>query len=316
MSTKRIKEQRVASLLPSATEIVALLDCADRLVGISHECDYPKAVRDKPVLTRSRLQDSGDSLAIDRDVRQHLEDALSLYAVDVDALRIASPNLVITQDLCEVCAVSLDDVRSAVARMAQREDVDIVTIAPTRLVHVLHDIELIARAMDCEARGSEVVSELRDRIDRIAARAKRAYERPRVVTIEWLDPLMLGGTWMPELIELAGGQAVGATAGAPAPTVNLSELAALQPDIVVLKPCGFSVARSLQESDLIQQIAAAVSIDTSIFVADGNAYFNRSGPRLVESLEILAACIHPEVFEDFGILHRDSFQKMYSPTPV
>src|SRR5262245_36616614 len=283
---------RVVSLLPSATEIVCALGARDALVGVSHECDFPPEVEGLPVLTRARIDTSGSSAAIDAAVRAVIRDALSIYAVDDERLAALAPDVIVTQDLCEVCAVSLDDVRAAVARLAHARDVAIVSLRPTRLGDVLDDVVRVADALAVPARGRALRAELAGRIALIAARARRAVRRPRVATLEWIDPLMLGGTWMPELIELAGGVAVGASTGAPAPTIDLDALAALRPDVIVVKPCGFSLARALAEPDALARVRAAAPA-ARVYVADGNAYFNRPGPRLVESLEILAACVHP-----------------------
>lgn len=296
---------RVVSLLPSATEIVCAVGADRELVGISHECDCPESVRALPVLTSARIAVSGSSRAIDTAVREVIRDALSIYAVDEAKLAALAPDVIVTQDLCEVCAVSLDDVRRAVARLAHRESVDVVSLSPTRLEHVWADIETVAKALGRTERGSTVRRELETRVAAVVARAAGVVMRPRVVSIEWLEPVMLGGTWMPELIELAGGAAVGVRAGEPAPTVSLHELAALAPDVVLVKPCGFTIERTMRERGLVDAIAAAVGRDARVYVSDGNAFFNRPGPRLVESLEILAACIHPRRFVDFAHEHRE-----------
>jgi len=270
------------------------------LVGRSHECDFPPSITDRPALTRSRIALGSSSKAIDEAVRAVIRDALSIYEVDEAQLARLAPDIIVTQDLCEVCAVSLDDVRAAVARLAHREAVEVVSLSPTRLVHVLDDIERVALAIGSD-RGPTVRAALALQISAIAERAVRL-SRPRVVTLEWIDPLMIGGTWMPELVELAGGIPVGATAGAPAPTIDHAALAALAPDVVVLKPCGFDIARTLEERATIDAIRATVPA-ARVYLTDGNAFFNRPGPRLVESLEILAACMHPEVFADFAAIH-------------
>ncbi|MEZ4375176.1 MAG: ABC transporter substrate-binding protein [Polyangiaceae bacterium] len=296
---------RIVSLLPSATEIVCALGAASELVGISHECDFPLEIRDRAVLTSSRIDPHGTSDSIDQAVRGVLQDALSLYAIDEQGLCDARPDVIVTQDLCEVCAVSLHDVRAAVARLAQRDDVRIVSLTPTRLGDVLDDIGRVATAISREGAGAEVRRGLEGRIQAIRDRAAGQNAKPRVVSIEWLEPLMLGGTWMPELIEAAGGVPVGAMAGGPAPTVTLQELAALEPDVVLVKPCGFSLRRSLEELPLIQRLASALPENTRVLLSDGNAFFNRPGPRLVESLEILSACVHPGEFADFERKHLD-----------
>ena len=302
--------ERVVSLLPSATEIVCALGARDQLVGISHECDFPGAIRDRPVLTRSRIDVSGSSRAIDTAVRGVIQDALSIYEVDDRLLAGLAPDVIVTQDLCEVCAVSLDDVRAAVARLAGREAVAIVSLRPTRLGDVLGDVERVAAALDRVDRGVAVRAALEQRIREITERATAASTRSRVVTLEWIDPLMIGGTWMPELVELAGGVAVGATAGAPAPTIDPATLAAMAPDVVVIKPCGFTIERTLAERDVIERGVLRWTGAARVYVTDGNAFFNRPGPRLVESLEILAACAHPDRFADFATSHRAAIVRL------
>jgi len=289
---------RIVSLLPSATEMVCALGAKSALVGISHECDFPEDIRDRPVLTSARIAPSGSSQAIDAAVRDVIGNALSIYAVDETKLAALAPDVIVTQDLCEVCAVSLDDVRRVVARLAHRDDVDIVSLSPTRLQHVWNDVETVARALGRRERGVELRRELEARVAAIAARAVRAASKPRVVSVEWLAPIMLGGTWMPELIELAGGVAVGARAGEPAPTISPSELGRLGPDVVIVKPCGFTIERTMTEPGLVEGIAVAAGPHARTYVADGNAFFNRPGPRLVESLEIMAACVDPTLFAD------------------
>jgi len=291
---------RIVSLLPSATEIICALGTKEQLVGVSHECDFPPSVRHLPVLTSARIDSRRSSRDIDAAVRVVIRDALSIYAVDDARLAALAPDLIVTQDLCEVCAVSLDDVRAAVAKLAHRESVDIVSLSPTRLGDVLGDIERVAIALGLVDRGAAVRADLERRIQRVADRASATSRRPRVATLEWIDPIMIGGTWMPELIELAGGAALFATAGSPAPTVTVEQLAAAEPEVVVVKPCGFDLARSLQERAIIERI---VPRGARVYLTDGNAYFNRPGPRLVESLEILAACVHPEAFGDFAREH-------------
>lgn len=293
------RPRRIVSLLPSATEIICALGAADELVGISHECDFPDEIRDRVVLTRSKIDVSGSSLEIDRAVRDVIRDAISIYDVDAERLAALAPDVIVTQDLCEVCAVSLDDVRAAIARIAHRDDIVLVSSSPTRLVDVLDDIERVGRAIDRDGRALRAALEAR--LGAVAARAPLG--RVRVATLEWLAPLMLGGTWMPELVQLAGGLAVGAEAGAPAPTVDPATLAALRPDVVVVKPCGFTIERTLCERAVIERDLLAAVPGARVYVTDGNAFFNRPGPRLVESLEILAACMHPHLYGDFATVH-------------
>ena len=296
---------RVVSLLPSATEMVCALGAAVDLVGISHECDFPEPIRDRAVLTRARIDVQGSSRQIDAAVRAVVRDALSIYSVDEAMLAQLQPDVIVTQDLCEVCAVSLDDVRAAVARLAHRDQVRIVSLRPTRLSDVMDDVERVAAALERSAHGRRVRADLEARTRAIATRAAgaAAAKRPRVVSIEWLEPIMLGGTWMPELIELAGGAAAGVAAGQLAPTVTSAELAQLRPEVVLVKPCGFGIERTLAERALIESAIAAAVPSARVYVTDGNAFFNRPGPRLVESLEIMAACVHPDVFGDLAARH-------------
>jgi iron complex transport system substrate-binding protein len=301
--------RRIVSLLPSATEIVCAVGAADELVGISHECDFPQSIRDRPVLTRSRIDVHGSSRAIDTAVRGVIRDALSIYAVDDELLGSLRPDVIVTQDLCEVCAVSLDDVRAAVARLAHRDRVEIVSLRPALLADVLGDLQRVAEGIGRAERGRAVRAALDARVGAISARASTAVSRPRVVSLEWIDPLMIGGTWMPEIIELAGGVAAGATAGQPAPTISAATLRELRPEVVVVKPCGFSLPRALEERDLVER--AVEGLGARVYVADGNAFFNRPGPRLVESLEIMAACVHPALFADFADKHRDAFTRLH-----
>lgn len=304
---------RIVSLLPSATEIVCAVGARANLVGVSHECDYPPGVEDLPVLTRPRRELPTTSGEIDRSVRQTLEDALAVYEVDVERLRDVAPDVVLTQDLCEVCAVSLDDVRSALRKLA-RDEVTVVSLRPTLLHDVWADVRRVGEALGRTSQASVAATDLERRCVAIARRAAAARTRPAVLTIEWLDPVMIGGTWMPELVALAGGQAMVTTPGQHAPTLGLAELRALDPDVVLVKPCGFDLARIQEEAALLAKNLPweqwhAVH-EGRVFVADGSAFFNRSGPRLVESLEILAACVHPSVFGDFAERHASSYGRV------
>jgi iron complex transport system substrate-binding protein len=297
---------RIVSLLPSATEIVCSLGAREELVGRSHECDYPPGLSAVPVLTSARIGPLPSSAAIDAAVRDVLADALSIYSIDVDRLRAANPDVIVTQDLCEVCAVSLDDVRAAVARLARR-DVTIVNLHPTRLADIWGDVSRVADALGRAAAGGEVVRALTARVDEISRRAMSLAPKPTVLTIEWIDPVMVGGMWMPELVSLAGGDPLVTAPGDHAPTLSKEQLAALDPDVVLVKPCGFDLHRTLSEVHVLRETLPwsswrAVTAGR-VYVADGNAFFNRPGPRIVESLEILAACLHPESFRDLAEKH-------------
>ena len=306
------RPERIVSLLPSATELVYAVGAGDRLVGRSHECDHPSGVEALPVLTRPRRSLPRASGEIDRTVREIVAEAIAVYELDLPALESASPDLIVTQDLCEVCAVSLDDVRQALNELAAR-DVEICSLSPLRLSDVWEDVRQVGRAAGRAVEGEAAAKTFEARLAALAE-ATAPLGRPRVLTIEWLDPVMIGGTWMPELVEIAGGEALVTQAGDHAPTLELDALRALDPDVVVLKPCGFDVARTLRETALLRTMLPweewRAAKSGEVYVADGNAYFNRPGPRLVESAEILAAILHPGSFPDLVARHGPGLRRV------
>lgn len=297
--------RRIATFLASATEIVAALGMADRLVGVSHECDYPPSILSLPRLTKARVSAPGSrsSRELHEEVEAMVREVTALYEVDVEALKQAAPDVLITQDLCAVCAVGLEDVRAAASAVLGK-DVAIVSLAPTRLEHVWEDVVRVGRALGLGMTAEAIAQGLRARVAATAERAARTSTRPRVLAIEWLDPVMVAGLWMPDLIALAGGTPLVTAAGEPG--VVLEDDALAEADVVIVKPCGFDLATTLAEPAL--EAVRQRWPHARRYVADGNAFFNRSGPRLVESLEILAACVHPEAFADLATLHAGRFQ--------
>jgi iron complex transport system substrate-binding protein len=308
---------RIVSLLPSATEIVCALGAQGDLVGRSHECDYPHGVEALPVLTSARVGPLPSSKAIDAAVRDVLKDALAIYDIDVERLRDVRPDVIVTQDLCDVCAVSLDDVRAAVARLA-RSDVRIVNLHPTRLDDIWTDIARVAAAIGRAGVGRDVVDRLKGRVADIAHRSALASTRPSVLTVEWIDPVMIGGMWMPELVTLAGGTPLVTQPGDHAPTLTKAQLEALDPDVVLVKPCGFDLQRALAELPALRDALPSRSwrafAEGRVYIADGNAFFNRPGPRIVESLEILAGCVRPGGFGEIADRFEGGVVRMPSPT--
>jgi iron complex transport system substrate-binding protein len=304
---------RVVSLLPSATETVCALGAGPDLVGVSHECDHPPEVAGLPALTTSRLPAGGGSGDLDRSVRALLRAALAIYDLDVDLLAKLDPDLIVTQDLCEVCAVSFGAVCAAADELAGRA-MAVVSLHPQRLDDIFDDIGRVAGALGRPRDGEALVTGLRGRLEEVERQAAAASERPRVVSVEWLDPVMLGGTWMPELITAAGGIPLGVTAGQRAPTLDMAALERLEPEVVVIKPCGYPVERTLAELELLPQVLPWDSWPAvragQVFVADGNAYFNRSGPRIVDSAELLAACLHPQRFGGHLARYRDTVRRV------
>jgi iron complex transport system substrate-binding protein len=287
-------ERRVVSLLPSTTEIVAELGHTDALVGRSHECDHPPEVSGLPVVSRPRRDPVGTSAEIHRGVLELLEQVLSIYEVDTEALQRADPDLIITQDLCRVCAVAEDEVVEA-ARTHLGGEVDVLTSSPLTLDEVFEDVRRIGAALDDPGSAERLVARMRSDLDELATQgAGRA--RPRLALIEWADPLMTGGHWAPELISLAGAEPVLANPGGHAPQVTPGELLVTDPDVILIAPCGYDLARAQQEHEVLtalpewDQLAAVRT--GRVAYADGSAYFSRPGPRLVTSAQIIAAVAH------------------------
>jgi iron complex transport system substrate-binding protein len=293
---------RIVSLLPSLTEIVWALGLGDRLVGRSHECDHPASVSQLPRCTEPSFEPTGTSGEIDASVRTRVERGLSVYRVDADRLAALAPDLVLTQDHCAVCAASLADVERAVCEWVGGTP-QVVSVAPSTLAGVWESIATVANACGVAERGRELAAALTDRITAVGERAGALTPKPTVATVEWLEPLMTGGNWMPELVALAGGRNLFGRTGAHSPWTTWEELRAADPDTIVVVPCGFDLARTRAELALLTDHPEFAELRAArsgrVALADGNAYFNRPGPRLVDSLEILAEMLHPEHF-DFG----------------
>lgn len=293
---------RVVSLIPSATEIVCALGCEDQLVGRSHECDYPVSVRSLPVCTMPKFNPEGTSREIDQRVKALLADAVSVYQINQDQLKELSPEVILTQAQCEVCAVSLNDVEQAIGGLIGHEP-RLVSLSPNRLEDVWNDINTVAVALGIGDKGRSLVQKLRARVETIAKRASAQTTHSSVGCIEWLDPLMASANWMPELVTLAGGRNVFGSAGEHAPWINWEMLKEQDPDILLLLPCGFSIARTRDEMSILTDKPGWKDLKAvlthQVYLTDGNQYFNRSGPRLVDSLEILVEILYPSKFQ-FG----------------
>ena len=293
---------RIVSLIASSTEIVCALGFGPDLVGRSHECDFPEWVQRLPVCTSPKFPTDGTSYEVDQRVKAILAEGLSVYRVDAEALRALAPDVIVTQSQCEVCAVSLRDVEQAVCEWIESRP-RIVSLMPNALDDVWRDIATVAAALGAADRGESLVTELRRRVAAIGERARGIRERPTVAVVEWIDPLMAAGNWMPELVELAGGVSLFGTAGEHSPWMSLGDLAARDPDWILVIPCGFDLARTRSEMASLasrpewRRLRAVRS--GHVALGDGNQFFNRPGPRLVESLEILAEILHPDDFS-FG----------------
>lgn len=296
---------RIVSLIASATEISCALGLEDQLVARSHECDWPPSITHLPQASKPSFLTGGSSKAIDLAVKERLAKALSIYEVDAELLARLRPDVILTQTQCEVCAVTPGDVERAACALTGHP-VRIVALEPNRLGDVWEDIRRVALACGVAARGEELISRLRRRVLEIGVHAGQLKPKPGVAVIEWIEPLMTAGNWMPELLELAGGVPLFGEAGKHSPWLEWSDVIAKDPDVLLVSPCGFDIARTRRELAVLEALPGWPQLRAvqagRVIVADGNAFFHRPGPRLVESLEILAEVLHPEVFA-FG--HRD-----------
>ncbi|WCT11507.1 cobalamin-binding protein [Mucilaginibacter jinjuensis] len=291
--------QRIISLLPAATEIVCALDLQQNLVGRSHECDFPEGVAELPVCSDANMDHNLTSLEIDKRVKEILSDALSVYTVNREKIKGLQPDVVITQAQCEVCAVSLTEVEQALENYLDKP-AQIISLEPQKLNDIFTDIENVAAALGVAERGTLVVEELQERLDIIKHKLKFIENKPTVACIEWLEPMMVSGNWIPELVDIAGGAAILAEVGKHSPYVEWMDIRLADPDIIVLMPCGFPIERTMKEINILLEQPGFAELkavkNNRIYMADGNQYFNRPGPRIVDSIEILAEIINPKQF--------------------
>ncbi len=289
-------QPRIVSLIPSASEIVCALGFQSALVGRSHECDYPPGVERLPVCSKPRLNIHAASEVIDRDVKALVRDGLSVYEVLEHVLRDLAPDVIVTQTQCDVCAVSEADVKAAVAQWTGSRP-DIVSLAPNTLLDVWADIGRVADALDAHSSGLALIQTLSGNVEDLTTPAVKD-EAPTVACIEWIDPLMCAGNWAPELVERAGGKPLLATAGEHSPWIEWAALRAADPDVIVIMPCGFDLERTATESEKLTHHAGWSELravrEQQVYITDGHQYFNRPGPRLVDSLEILCAVLAPQ----------------------
>ncbi len=287
---------RICSFLPSATEILFALGLDEEIVGVSHECDFPPQALTKPrVITTVIDQEHLSSEGIDQAVQTALTERTGLYRVDVEALRRARPDLIVTQELCEVCAVDTATVSEALGGLSYRPDV--VSLHPHTLSEMLDDICVVGERTGRVPQAEVLVQSVRDRFDRVQRRVRHITHRPPVCCLEWLKPPMACGHWVPEQVELAGGHEVLGRAGEPSRYVTWEEIAAAEPDVLVLMPCGFPIERTRHELSLVTseplwRMLPAVR-EGRVYLVNGPAYFHRSGPRLVDGIELLSDVFHP-----------------------
>ena len=289
---------KVVSLLPSATEIISRLGLEKNLVGVSHECDFPKSVVSLPNLTSSSINTELSSSNIHKSVMEVMKNAVSVYDLDLELLTSLKPDFIITQDLCDVCAVSFEQVEQACQEVLD-QNTRIISLKPKMLGDIWDDVQNVANQLSVNEKGREFHEEKELRIEVIQRRRKEE-TAPKVLTIEWIDPIYIGGMWLPEMITIVGGQVCIAESGQPAPVVNREDLEKIEPDVVVIKPCGYKLEQTLKELELLKKQLPDWEKSPRIYLVDGNSYFNRPGPRILDSLEILAYCAYPDLYLDFG----------------
>ncbi|MDB5125096.1 MAG: corrinoid transporter substrate-binding protein [Mucilaginibacter sp.] len=292
-------QPKIISLLPAATEIVCALGLEKSLVGRSHECDFPESVKQLPVCSEANFPDNLSSSAIDVKVKEILADALSVYSVKREVIKQLAPDVVITQSQCEVCAVSLTEVEADLENYLDKP-AQIISLQPNNLADILNDIQTVADALNVTDAGKDLIEDLNQRVDIIRHKLKFNENKPTVACVEWLEPLMISGNWVPELVSIAGGIPVLTEQGKHSSYIQWDDLCLADPDILVIMPCGFPIERTLKEMDVLLALPGFTELravkNNAVYIADGNQYFNRPGPRIVDSIEILAEIINPKQF--------------------
>ena len=288
---------KIVSLLPSATEIVCQLGLGDQLVGVTHECDYPPFVQQLPKVTKTLIPHQATSREIDALVRERSQTQAALYSLDLPVLQRLQPDLLVTQALCDVCAVAEAEVNDAACSLPGQPRV--VNLEPMRLSEVLDGIQLVADAAGIPEKAIEVIAGLQQRVDRIIEGNRTLTHRPRVILLEWIDPPFTAGHWSPELVRMAGGVEGLGREGERSRTMAWDEILQFDPEFLIVACCGFNVERTLLDIPILTQYPGYHDLScvrqNQVFVIDGNAYFSRPGPRLVDSLELLAHTLHPNI---------------------
>jgi iron complex transport system substrate-binding protein len=290
---------KIWSLLPSATEILFALGLDEEITGVTHECDYPSQAATKPRVTFSHVDSSRVSGDIDRQVTERFRNGQQLYGIDEEQLRRDPPDLIVTQDLCPVCAVSPSDFARHTESAGCRAEV--VTLNPNRLDDILGDVRRVGEATGRSGEGHELVESLSHRIEAVREATTRAHRRPRTLVLEWLDPPMPGGHWVPEMVQISGGDDSGLIApGEPSRKIPWALIRTIDPDVIALTPCGFGPERAADEAQVLWDLDGWPTLEAvrkgRVYAMDGNAYFSRPGPRVVDGIEMLAHIFHPDLY--------------------
>ena len=285
---------KIVSLIPSATEIISALNLSDNLVGVSHECDYPKEVLKLPKLTTSRIKTEQSSLKIDDDIKKILEQSLSVYEVKSNLLKELDPDVIITQSQCSVCAVSLKDVEKCLSKFINKKPL-LIDLKPNTFEEVLKDINLVGKKLNKKIESNFLVKNIKNEINKIKVKTSNSKIK-NVLCIEWIEPIMTAGNWIPQLVKFAGGKSVLAKSGTNSNFIKHEHINFREVDIVIFMPCGFDINRSKEEILKANIDYSSILKDKKTYIVDGNKYFNRPGPDLLESTRILAEIIHPDIF--------------------
>ena len=293
---------RIVSLIASATEILCELGFQQHIVGRSHECDFPESISELAICTNPKFDTTVSSREIDNQVKDVLKNSLAVYSVEEDIIKKLNPSHIITQAQCDVCAVSLKDVELMVQDWTGT-DTKVISLKPDSLEKIWDDIAIIAKALDAEEQGNKTISKLKNRMSEINDRSASFSNKPKIACIEWIDPLMAAGNWVPQLVDMAGGINLLGEAGKHSPWTSIQELIDSDPDKIIIVPCGFDIPRIKEEMNPLLEskefMESRAVKNNEVYVTDGNQYFNRPGPRIVESLQIFAEIFHPSHF-DFG----------------
>ncbi|MDZ7691373.1 MAG: cobalamin-binding protein [Balneolaceae bacterium] len=303
---------RIVSLLPSITEIVCAIGKESELVGRSHECDYPESITSLPACTTPKYQADGTSYEIDQRIKATVQEGLSVYRVDAELLASLQPDLILTQNHCEVCAASVNEVKQAVQESMGDEDVRIVSVAPENLDEVFLSIQEIAEAVGVEEQGEALIKQMINKLNKTQSKTAQL-PSPDVVCLEWITPLMSAGNWFPELVNIAGGNTLLGKPGEPSGWIEWEQVAEQDPDLLLISPCGYSLQKTAEEINQLTSKPEFTNLQAvkknRVYLMEGHHYFHRPGPRLVESTEILAEIFHPGLFD---ATHRNSGWINYS----
>lgn len=290
-------EQKIVSLLPAATEIVCLLGLQTNLVGVSDDSDYPLSVKNLPKITTTTLPPDLSSNEIDRRVKEAKHKGTSIFHIDRKLLQQLKPDLILTQELCPVCAPALTDIEKAASKVLLKTN--IVSLEPHSISDILKNLRIVGKYTNTSDKTKEIIRSLKSRLSYVTNNVK-GLKKPSVLVIEWLDPLMIAGHWVPEMVERAGGKMLFAKKAEASQYITWDEIVRLDPDVLILAPCGFTIERALQEQTLITKRQGFINLKAykkkNIFLIDGNTYLTRPGPRIIDGVEIIAEIVHPALF--------------------